>query len=161
MDKRKLLTTRLSVKGAQYKKIAVQNITLHLTHDAVGANVIKAANEELSRFFHPLIGWRDGKGWPFGRDVYLSEIIERLAGLDGVDYVVTGENPLVVIGQGTQPTGISTTAPPQTDGKKVDAFIHLDPFELVDFRILESRYKTESAPNPREAAPDPSTRKTR
>lgn len=139
LDKRKLLTTRLSVKGMGYKPVAVQNITLHLTPGALQANVIKAALEELSRFFHPLIGWRDGRGWPFGRNVYLSEVIERLAGLAGVDYVVSGDNPLVVVGQATPPP----------DSKKVDTFIQLDPFELVDFRILETRLKTESAPDPR------------
>jgi hypothetical protein len=126
------------VTGARYKRVAVQNMTLHLTHDALGANVVKTAREELSRFFHPLIGWRDGKGWPFGRDVYLSEIIERLAGLPGVDYVESGANPLLLI---DAKTGKAT---PQTGNS-----IQLEPFELVDFRIIESQLKTVSAPDPR------------
>jgi hypothetical protein len=138
LDTRKLLATRLSVNGARYKRIAMQNITLHLMHDALGANAVKAAREELSRFFHPLIGWRDGKGWPFGRDVYLSEVIERLAGLPGVDYVESEANSLLLIdpttGQTTQQTANS---------------IQLEPFELVDFRIIESQFKTVSAPDPR------------
>jgi len=140
LDTRRLLATRLSVTGALYKRVAVQNMSLHLTHDALGPNVVKAAREELSRFFHPLIGWRDGKGWPFGRDVYLSEIIERLAGLPGVDYVESGANPLVVIDPKTGKAMVETARS-----------IQLEPFELVDFRIIESQFKTVSAPDPRAA----------
>ena len=138
LESRKLLATRLSVKGARYKRVAIENITLHLMHDALGANVVKAAREELARFFNPLIGWRDGKGWPFGRDVYLSEIIERLAGLSGVDYVESGANSLVLIDP------ITKQAKPQSGNS-----IQLEPFELVDFRVIESKLKTVSAPDPR------------
>ena len=137
LDKRRLLTARVSVAEASYKKIAVRNITLHLKQDALEAEVIKAAKEELSRFFHPLIGGRDGEGWPFGRDVYLSEIIERLAGLSGVDFVEPARNPIVLI---DSETGVATAQP----GNRVV----LKPFELVDFRILETEFKTESAPRP-------------
>jgi hypothetical protein len=94
LDKRRLLTTRLKVAGPSYKKIAVKNATLHLKPGVFEADAIKAAKEELSRFFHPLIGGRDGTGWPFGRHVYVSEVIERLAGLAGVDFVEPGPNPL-------------------------------------------------------------------
>jgi hypothetical protein len=138
LDTRKLLATRLSVNPARYKRIAIQNITLHLMHDALAANVVKAAREELGRFFHPSIGWRDGKGWPFGRDVYLSEIIERLAGLTGVDYVESGPNSLLLVDP------ITGHATPQSGNR-----IQLEPFELVDFRIIDSKFKTVSAPDPR------------
>jgi hypothetical protein len=137
LDKRRLLTARVSVAEASYKKIAVQNITLHLKQDALEAEVVKAAKEELSRFFHPLIGGRDGEGWPFGRNVYLSEIIERLAGLSGVDFVEPGKTPIVVI---DSETGVAEAQP----GNRV----MLKPFELVDFRILETDFRTESAPRP-------------
>jgi hypothetical protein len=136
LDKRRLLTARFRVAEASYKKIAVQRITLHLDQDALPAEVVKAAREELSRFFHPLIGGRDGNGWPFGRAVYLSEIIERLAGVSGVDFVKPGEKPLVLIDS----AGVATAHP--------DNSIALKPFELVDFRILETHLLTESAQHP-------------
>lgn len=146
LQKRRLLTTRLNVSGPSdekrgftlYKKFAVRNITLHLKHDALDADVIKAAKEELSRFFHPLIGGRDGKGWPFGRDIYLSEIIERLAGLSGVEFVENAANPMHLIDPGT---GVATA---QTNDS-----IKLEPFELVDFRINDSQFTTKPAPDPR------------
>jgi hypothetical protein len=128
LNTRRLLATRVDVTGPSYKRVTVRNITLHLQPDALEADVLKTAKEEMSRFFHPLIGGRDGKGWPFGRDVYLSEIIERLVGLPGVDFVEHGENPLQIINPGT---GQET---PQTGNS-----ISLERFELVDFRVTDSQ----------------------
>jgi hypothetical protein len=133
LDKRRLLTTRLKVAGPSYKKIAVKNVTLHLKQGVFEADAVKAAKEELSRFFHPLIGGRDGGGWPFGRAVYLSELIERLASLPEVDFVETKKSPPLLIDRATGPV----TPPPDS--------IHLEPFELVDFSIIDSEFKTVSA----------------
>lgn len=146
LNNRRLLTTRVNVAGPSdernaftlYKKIAVKDITLHRKHDALEPDVIKAAKEELSRFFHPLIGGRDGKGWPFGRDVYLSEIIERLAGLNGVEFVESGAKPIQLIDPQTGLANVETYA-----------FVRLEPFELVDFRLNQSDFTTRPAPNPR------------
>jgi hypothetical protein len=130
LNERRLLATRVAVDGPHYKRIAVRNITLNLTPDAHEANVEKAAKEELSRFFHPLIGGRDGKGWPFGRAVYLSEIIERLVGLPGVDFVESGAEPLQII------------APDSGDNPPPGNSIALERFELVDFSATDSLLKT-------------------
>ncbi len=132
LDARRLLATRVSVTGPSYKRATVRGITLHLKPDAREADVLKDAKEELSRFFHPLIGGRDGKGWPFGRAVYLSEIIERLVGLPGVDFVKNvdfkkGERPLQII------SPLDGRMYPQTGES-----INLLRFELVDFRITDS-----------------------
>ncbi|HKQ06542.1 MAG TPA: hypothetical protein VJ464_15520 [Blastocatellia bacterium] len=137
---RKLLTTRLNVAGPSYKRIAVKNVTLHLKPGAVEADAEKAAQEELSRFFHPLIGWRDGNGWPFGRAVYLSEIIERLAGLPGVNFVA--------IKKDATPLQLIDPATGRVTQQAAD-FIKLEPFELVDFQIIQSEFATETAPQPR------------
>src|SRR5690349_2735318 len=138
LDTRKLLTTRLKVAGPSYRKVAVRNIKLHLKEGAVEADAVKAAKEELSRFFHPLVGWRDGGGWPFGRDVYLSEVIERLAGLPDVDFVEPVEKTVQLY---DLTPGIK---PPQEPN-----LIHLKPNELVDFRIIATEIATEAASRPR------------
>jgi hypothetical protein len=44
-------------------------------------------NQKLQAFFHPLTGGPDGQGWPFGRDVFLSDVAGALHGVAGVDYV--------------------------------------------------------------------------
>jgi hypothetical protein len=47
----------------------------------------------LKKFLDPLDGGDDGKGRPFGRNVYVSEIFELLDGLSWVDYVTrTGDD---------------------------------------------------------------------
>jgi hypothetical protein len=42
----------------------------------------------LNRFFHPLCGGPDGTGWPFGRDVYRSEVLQVIDEVAGVDHVL-------------------------------------------------------------------------
>jgi hypothetical protein len=52
------------------------------------SGVVKSAVvSALNAFFHPLYGGPDGRGWPFGRDVYLSDVARLVEGVSGVDYV--------------------------------------------------------------------------
>jgi predicted phage baseplate assembly protein len=62
----------------------------------------------LNQFFHPLYGGPDGRGWPFGRDVYLSDVAKLLEAVDGVDYVQHLELLLDLI-----PAGDQVTVPPE------------------------------------------------
>ncbi|MDJ0800362.1 MAG: baseplate protein J [Calothrix sp. MO_167.B12] len=90
LNERKLLTTRLHIVEPLYVSVAI-------TADIVVENVKKAkdikenknAEKEIEWFFHPLHSEKywDGKGWPFGRGVYLSELYKILDNLEGVDYV--------------------------------------------------------------------------
>ena len=41
----------------------------------------------LNKFFHPLRGGPENKGWEFGRNVYISEVHEVIEKTEGVDYV--------------------------------------------------------------------------
>jgi hypothetical protein len=40
----------------------------------------------LALFLHPLSGGPKGRGWPFGRDVYLSDVAAIVEAVNGVDY---------------------------------------------------------------------------
>lgn len=62
---------------------------------------------DLGVFLHPLTGGPDGNGWPFGRDVYLSDIARRLEELPDVDAVTSLR--LLVDGS---PVGDSAVVPP-------------------------------------------------
>jgi len=42
---------------------------------------------ELYRFFNPLFGGPEGNGWPFGRDLIVSEVYARIQSVNGVEYV--------------------------------------------------------------------------
>lgn len=62
----------------------------------------------LNLFFHPLYGGPDGRGWPFGRSVYLSDVAKLVEGVPGVDHVTQLELLLNLI-----PSGDSVTVPPE------------------------------------------------
>ena len=86
LEERRLLTTRHHVVGPDYVSIRL-TADLYLQDDAVPSAVRQAATDRLRAVFHPLSGGAGGKGWPFGRDVYVSEIYQWLDTLAGVDYV--------------------------------------------------------------------------
>ena len=73
------------------------------------AGIVKAAVvAALRNFLHPLSGGPDGRGWPFGRSVYISDVARLLEGLDGVDYVRQLELLLEMI-----PAGDTVLVPPR------------------------------------------------
>jgi hypothetical protein len=86
LEPRRLLTTRVHVVGPRYVPIGAR-ITLVVKNDAVPEDVSAAGRAALETMLHPLRGGADGRGWPFGRTVYVSEIYELFEGVDGVDYV--------------------------------------------------------------------------
>jgi predicted phage baseplate assembly protein len=52
------------------------------------SGIVKAAVvDTLNRFFHPLYGGPDGRGWPFGRSVYLSDVAKSLESVDGIEHI--------------------------------------------------------------------------
>ncbi|MFK0735477.1 MAG: baseplate J/gp47 family protein [Gloeotrichia echinulata GP01] len=87
LEPKRLLTTRLHVVAPVYLTVRVQ-ITLILQLGAKEDIVKKQVIEALQNFFHPLKGGKEGKGWEFGRNVYVSEIYELLDKQLGVDYVI-------------------------------------------------------------------------
>ena len=90
LNRRKVVGTRLVVAGAAYREVAV-NVTVRSKHGANAAQMRDMIGAALRAFLHPLTGGPDQRGWPFGRDVYRSEILEQVALVAGVDYVVSLE----------------------------------------------------------------------
>jgi Baseplate J-like protein len=91
LEPRRLLTTRMHAVGARYVSIGV-HLTLCLTRDALEKTVRSLAEEALRQFLHPLTGGAEGKGWEFGRNVFVSEIYQLLDRLPGVKFVTPTEN---------------------------------------------------------------------
>lgn len=90
LEPRRLLTTRVHAVGARYVSIGV-HLTLCLTRDALEKTVRPLAEEALRQFMHPLSGGAEGKGWEFGRNVFVSEIYELIDRLPGVEFVTPTE----------------------------------------------------------------------
>ncbi len=140
LDPRRLLTTVVHVVKPRYFTIGVR-LTLHLKRDAVEDETQEQAVESLRNFFHPVSGGPDGKGWSFGRNVFVSEIYELLDTLSGVDYVkrtkdtATGKPLDEILTGGTD----GTRRIPESIGDMIG--IEIQPDELVDAQIDEKDIK--------------------
>jgi hypothetical protein len=81
-----LLTDEATLRAYTVRKELDQSSNqeqLNVYEDVGRVQAIRA----LKQYLHPLHGGRDGHGWPFGRNVYTSEIYELLDTLPGVDYI--------------------------------------------------------------------------
>ncbi|HWP92871.1 MAG TPA: putative baseplate assembly protein [Thermodesulfobacteriota bacterium] len=85
LDAHRLVTTDLYVIGPEYVKISVK-CRVHMMKRSSPIEIGKRVKEALERFLDPLEGGPDGKGWPFGRSVFPSEIYQIIDGVEGVDY---------------------------------------------------------------------------
>jgi len=86
LDERRLLTTELFVLPPVYVKVSVKATVVKM-REHLAATVEARVRQRLNKFLHPTTGGPDGRGWPFGRPVYVSEIYEAIGGIEGVDYV--------------------------------------------------------------------------
>jgi len=86
LNERRLLTSALVVTEPRYYWVSVEvKVRIKAKYDAV--DVRERIEKELYRFINPLTGGPDGKGWPFGRDLIVSEVYSRVQSVDGVEYV--------------------------------------------------------------------------
>jgi hypothetical protein len=83
---RRLVSTRLHITEPGYVEIDL-TATLYLRDDALAAVVKDVALKALTGYFDSRLGGRDGKGWPFGREVPASEIYAVLDAARGVEFV--------------------------------------------------------------------------
>lgn len=84
----RLLTTRLHIVAPDYVHLKIR-ARLYLEDGANPKTVRDKAIMEVENFFAPLNShtYWNGKGWPFGQNVYISELYQLLDRLPGVDYV--------------------------------------------------------------------------
>ena len=132
LDERRLVTMRHHVVGPDYVPVTLTGTRLVLHADVLEEKVRRDAAAAVRSFFHPITGGPDGKGWPFGRDVYVSEMYELLDTVEGVNYV---EN-------------VALVAPDRPDGStrqqrtkdNVLAGITIDAHELVEIIVEEGSF---------------------
>lgn len=86
LDERRLLTTRLSVRAPAYRWVSVQ-VRLRVAPGADEAAVEAEVLRRLYRLLNPLTGGPDGDGWPFGRDLFVSDVYQSLQGIPDVQFV--------------------------------------------------------------------------
>jgi predicted phage baseplate assembly protein len=88
LERGRTIGTRLIVTGPEYVEVSVEASVL-----ALPGNDAQRVNDDVRRaldaFLDPLAGGPHGRGWPFGRDVFRSEILEVIDDVAGVDHVIS------------------------------------------------------------------------
>jgi predicted phage baseplate assembly protein len=87
LDMHRLITTNIKVEKPDYVRVSV-SATVKIKPGYKPEAVRERVEDSLNRFLSPLKGGPDGKGWPFGRSVYRSEVYEVMEGVEGVDCVL-------------------------------------------------------------------------
>lgn len=117
-----LLTSRHHIVGPDYIPVQV-SATLFVREDAPPEATLNEAIEVLYSFFDPLRGGSEQTGWPFGRDVYASEI-----------YAIFDNMPLV-----DSVEGVNLKVPAHPDRLQIDGDtlvgVTLDDHELVAIEV--------------------------
>jgi predicted phage baseplate assembly protein len=87
LDMHRLITTRLKVKGPDYVGISV--ITkIRIKKNSNPQTVKDSVCTALANFINPISRNPEQNAWPFGRDVYKSEVYALIGSINGVDCIV-------------------------------------------------------------------------
>jgi predicted phage baseplate assembly protein len=86
LDERRLLTTRLDVRPPSYQWVTVK-VKLRANPGTDAEKVQSEVFRRLYRFINPLTGGTDGTGWPFDRDLYVSDVYQCLQGTPDVQFI--------------------------------------------------------------------------
>jgi predicted phage baseplate assembly protein len=86
LDERRMLTTIVKIGQPDYVWVSV-DARLKARHDADPEAVRRDAQTKLYRFLNPVVGGTERNGWPFGRDLYISEVYAVLQSVPGVEYI--------------------------------------------------------------------------
>ena len=87
LDSRRLLTTEVYVRRPAYVRVEILGEVI-VKDDADTATVKRAIEEKLCRYFDPLEGGENGRGWPFGGAIYYSRVYRQVF-VEGVDRITT------------------------------------------------------------------------
>lgn len=88
LDQRRLITTELYVTGPRYLRLERLAVELLVGPDADLKAVRDAAAAALLRYFHPLEGGEEARGWPFGQPIYEGGVYRQLLAVAGVRRVL-------------------------------------------------------------------------
>lgn len=89
LDERRLLGVEVRCRQPDYVGVAVQTeiaLEPEYRNPAAQQEILSHLQVSLYRFLNPLTGGPEGKGWPFGRPVYASDIINLFQAVRGVRY---------------------------------------------------------------------------
>jgi hypothetical protein len=88
LQRRRVVTTRIEVIGPMYLEVRVR-AKVQALPGASPARVREDVIQALNNFLRPLADPPHKTGWPFGRDVYRSEVLQAIDDVAGVDHVLS------------------------------------------------------------------------
>jgi predicted phage baseplate assembly protein len=86
LDERRLLATQLSVIPPAYQWVETE-VRFRPSRHYDSERVRLAVEDSLFTFLNPLTGGQNGEGWPFGRDLFLADVMAALLSVPGVDFL--------------------------------------------------------------------------
>jgi predicted phage baseplate assembly protein len=86
LDRHRPITTDLRVIAPRYARVSIA-AEVTVNPKRATTDVRARIEQALTEFLHPLRGGVEKTGWPFGRAVYRSEIVNLIERLDGVECV--------------------------------------------------------------------------
>lgn len=122
LNDRRLLTTRHHVVGPIYVPISADIIRVVRQPDALEKDLRDRIVQAIEDFLSPL-PTSNSQGWPFGRNVYVSELYELLEQVEGVDYILDIE--------------LSSKCPPQSDRCVAAEFILNKEKEKIGLQLYD------------------------
>jgi len=84
LNQHRLITTELYVIGPSYLELTSLEAEIYVSRQADIKSVQDTIQTALLTYFHPLKGGPDGRGWPFGRDVYFGEVYRQILAIQYV-----------------------------------------------------------------------------
>jgi predicted phage baseplate assembly protein len=86
LDQRRLLTVRLDVRPPAYYWVSIK-VQLRSVPGEDKNKVEAEVLSRLYRFLNPLTGGQSGSGWPFGRNLFVSDVYQCLQGIPDVQFI--------------------------------------------------------------------------
>jgi predicted phage baseplate assembly protein len=89
LDERRLIGTRLEVRSPHFVWVCIEaKVRVPERSDpALVGEVRRRAEAELFRYLNPYLGGPSGTGWPYGRDLHVSELYALLQRVPHVEFV--------------------------------------------------------------------------
>ena len=85
---KRVLGSRVEVCGPTYFEVTVQ-ARIRARRGTSSVSLQQRITAALDTFFHPINGGPQKAGWPFGREVYRSEVMVVIDQTEGVDHVIS------------------------------------------------------------------------
>ena len=87
LNGRRLITTEVYVTGPRYVQITALEAEVFVGRQADLKAVQDALASRLLKYFHPLWGGENGRGWPFGQDIFFGHVYRQLLAVPDVTRV--------------------------------------------------------------------------